>query len=113
VAQALEAEFGNTDIPLDLRQLRNNKPMTFDVACTPAFDRQLTDDDDLSTKTIYGILEEEFDIPVKKGSYRIEAANAHDYLAENLEVSKGTALLLIDRLSLTIGEKPIYYQKRY
>jgi|SRR5699024_4552550 len=113
VAPALKVDVGKTVIRLDRLRLGNNKPVAFDITWLPAFYGQLIEDYDLSTKTIYGILEEEFDIPVKKGSYRIEAANAHDYLAENLEVSKGTALLLIDRLSLTIGEKPIYYQKRY
>src|SRR5699024_4965509 len=113
VAPALKVDVGKTVIRLDRLRLGNNKPVAFDITWLPAFYGQLIEDYDLSTKKIYGIFEEKFDILLKKGYYSIESENAHDYLVENLEVSKGTALLIIDRLTLTIGEKLIYYQKRY
>jgi GntR family transcriptional regulator len=74
---------------------------------------QLIEDYDLQDETIYSILEDNFDIPVEKGYFRIEAENAREDIAERLKMEPGAALLLIDRLSLTIGDKPIYYQKRY
>jgi GntR family transcriptional regulator len=38
---------------------------------------------------------------------------ADENLASHLSVEEHTPLLLINRISYTIGDKPIYYQKRY
>lgn len=113
ISSTLKIEADKTVIRLDRLRLGDGKPIAFDITWLPMFYGQLIEGYDLTEKTIYGILEEDFDIPVEKGFYRIEAANADDYLAENLNVQEGDALLLIDRLSLTVGDKPIYYQKRY
>lgn len=113
IASTLKVDTGKTVMRLDRLRLADGKPIAFDVTWLPMFYGQLIEGYDLSDKTIYGILKQGFDISVEKGCYRIEAANADEYLAKNLEVNKGDALLLIDRLSLTVGDKPIYYQKRY
>lgn len=113
ITSALKIESNKTVIRLDRLRLGGGQPIAFDVTWLPMFYGQLIEGYDLTEKTIYGILEEDFDIPVEKGCYRIEAENADNYLAENLQISEGDALLLIDRLSLTVGNKPIYYQQRY
>ena len=43
----------------------------------------------------------------------MSATSADDELSEALDVPVNTPLFLIDRITYTIGEKPIYYQKRY
>ncbi|HYW35336.1 MAG TPA: GntR family transcriptional regulator [Balneolaceae bacterium] len=113
VAMALQLDKGNTGVRLDRLRLGDEKPVAFDITWLPVFYGQLIENHDLSQETIFGILEREYEIPIKKGCYRIEAENANAYLAKHLAVEVGTALLLIDRLSLTIGEKPVYFQKRY
>lgn len=112
-ATVLKVEPGATLIRLDRLRLGDGQPVAFDITWLPVFYGQLIENCDLSHNTIYGILEEKYDIPVERGCYRIEAENADDYLAEHLGVESGKALLLIDRLSFTLGDKPIYYQKRY
>jgi GntR family transcriptional regulator len=77
------------------------------------FYAQLLEGHDLEHETIYQILETEYDIPVLRGRYRITAANAEAAVADLLGVDEGEALLLIERLSLTEGEKRVYYQRRY
>ena len=113
IASVLKVDPQSKVLRLDRLRMGDGQPIAFDFTWLPMFYGQLIESYDLEEETIYGILEREYDIPVEKGYYRIEAENADDYLSQHLDITKGTALLLIDRLSLTIGEKPIYYQKRY
>ena len=113
ICSQLKIEPNSTVVRLDRLRKGDGKPIAFDITWLPMFYGQLIENFDLQDQTIYGIMEREYDIPVEKGFFRIEAENADDYLAKHLSVSEGTALLLIDRLSLTVGDKPIYYQKRY
>lgn len=113
IASILDIDPGSTVVRLNRLRLGDHQPIAFDITWLPMFYGQLIEGYDLENETIYGILEEDFDIPVEKGYFRIEAENASDNIAKHLGVNCGAALLLIDRLSLTVGEKPIYYQKRY
>lgn len=113
IANILDIDPESTVVQLNRLRLGDSKPIAFDITWLPMFYGQLIEGYDLQDETIYGILEEDFDIPVEKGYFRIEAENASADIAKHLGVNSGTALLLIDRLSLTVGEKPIYYQKRY
>lgn len=113
VASMLKIDFDQKVLRLDRLRLGDGQPIAFDITWMPMFYGQLIEGYSLEDETIYGILERDYDIPVEKGYFRIEAENADQYLANHLEVTEGNALLLIDRLSLTLGEKPIYYQKRY
>ncbi|MFP4228350.1 MAG: GntR family transcriptional regulator [Salinivenus sp.] len=113
VATRLGLEDGATVMRLDRLRLGDGHPVAFDRTWLPMFYAQLLDDHDLSRETIYGILEQDYEIPVLRGRYRITAANAGPDTAEALDVEPDRALLLIERLSLTQGEKPIYFQRRY
>lgn len=113
VEPVLQVTPGSKVLRLDRLRMGGGKPIAFDITWLPMFYGQLIEGYELEDETIYGILERDYDIPVEKGYYRIEAANADDHLARHLNVAEGQALLLIDRLSLTVGEKPIYYQRRY
>lgn len=113
IASLLNLDPGSKAVRLDRLRMGDGIPIAFDITWLPVFYGQLIEDADLEEETIYGILERDYEIPVEKGYYRIEAGNADDYLAGHLDVNVGEALLLIGRLSMTVGEKPIYYQKRY
>jgi GntR family transcriptional regulator len=107
----------DTDEPkvmrLDRVRLGDGQPVAFDRTWLPMFYAQLLEGHDLEHETIYHVLETEYDIPVVRGHYRITAANAAPSVAEPLGVEAGAALLLIERLSLSEGEKRIYFQRRY
>lgn len=113
IASRLNIDAGSKAVRLDRLRKGDGHPIAFDITWLPAFYGQLLEDADLAEETIYEVLERDYEIPVEKGYYRIEAENADEYLAGHLQVEPGEALLLIDRLSLTVGGKPIYYQKRY
>lgn len=105
----------NKKIAVQLERVRmgDGEPIAYDITWMPIFYGQLIEGYNLEETTIFKILEDEFDIPIQKGCYRIEAAMADDKLAKHLNIDPQTPLLLMNRISYTIGEKPVYYQKRY
>ena len=100
-------------IQVDRVRLGNGKPIAFDVTWLPPGYGQLLFDEDLTTQTIYDVLEEKYEIPIQGGSYRITATNAGDVVSKHLEIETGGAVLEIDRCSRTTGNKKVYFQKRY
>lgn len=113
IAGVLNIDLESTVVRLERLRLGDDQPIAYDKTWLPMFYGQLIEGYNLEDETIYDILEKDFDIPVEKGHFRIGAENASDDIAIPLDVDPGTALLLIDRLSLTVGDKPVYYQKRY
>lgn len=113
VAVHLDVESDATVIRLDRLRLGDDTPIAFDRTWLPPFYAQLLRGHDLEHETIYGILETEYDIPVLRGRYRISAANAPSEVADHLGVPEGRALLVIDRISFTQGDKRVYFQRRF
>ncbi|MBN2732277.1 MAG: GntR family transcriptional regulator [Balneolaceae bacterium] len=105
----------NKQIAVKLERVRlgNGEPVAFDVTWMPLFYGQLIEGYDLTDTTIFKILENEFEIPIERGCYRIEAALADRELAEHLLIEVHTPLLQISRITYTIGDKPVYFQQRY
>ncbi|NGP87682.1 GntR family transcriptional regulator [Fodinibius halophilus] len=105
----------NKEIAVKIERVRlgDNSPIAYDITWMPVFYGQLIESYDLEQTTIFAILEEEFDIPIERGCYRIEATLADETLAQHLQVDQQTPLLQINRISYTIGDKPVYFQKRF
>jgi GntR family transcriptional regulator len=113
ISGPLQLDPGTTVLQLDRLRLGNDTPVAFDQTWLPLFYAQLLEGHDLAYDTIYRILETEYEIPVLRGRYRISAVDASASVSEALGIAEGRALLLIDRLSLTQGDKPVYFQRRY
>lgn len=113
IAEKLRLEPETKIVRLDRVRLANNKPVALDRTWLPMFYGQLLEGPDLEQNTIYSILEDQYEIPIIKGTYNITATNSDAYLAEHLEIEEHEALLVIDRISKTVGEKIVYYQKRF
>ncbi len=109
----LEIEEGTKVMRIDRLRLGDGEPVAFDSTWLPILYGQLLDEEKLQESTIYKQLEENYDIPIVRGSYRITAELADEELSGHLKVTEGAPLLVIDRISFTIGNKPVYYQKRY
>ncbi|MEZ4700200.1 MAG: GntR family transcriptional regulator [Rhodothermales bacterium] len=98
---------------LDRLRLGDDLPIAFDQTWLPVFYGQLLHGYDLQHETIYRILEEDYEVPVLRGRYRLDAVNADEIVAGQLGVPVGRAVFLIERLSMTTGDKPVYVQRRY
>jgi GntR family transcriptional regulator len=113
VASYLNLKEDSIVVKLERIRLGNGKPIAYDITWLPIFYGQLIEGFNQEETTIFKILENEFEIPVEKGCYRLEATVADATLASHLDVEEHTPLLLINRISYTVGDKPIYFQKRY
>lgn len=113
VATALDVDVNAKVFRLDRLRLGDGEPFAFDRTWMVPFYAQLIQDHDLETETIYQILEDDYEISVTRGRFRIEAVNADDEVAAHLRVPAGRALLLIERTSFTQHERRVYFQRRY
>lgn len=113
LAEQLQIEESSKVLQIDRLRLGDDVPIAFDTTWLPVRYGQLLNEKDLSESTIYDILEKRYDIPILKGSYRMSAVIADKDLSNELNVEIRSPLFLIDRLTFTIGGKPLYYQKRY
>jgi len=113
LAEILDVDVGTKVIRIDRLRQGNGEPVAFDSTWLPILYGQLLDKEKLGEITIYRQLEENYDIPIVRGCYRMSADIADEQLASDLKVSENSPLLLIDRTSFTIGGKAVYYQKRY
>lgn len=113
VAEALDLEDGATTVRLDRLRLGDSQPVALDRTWLPPFYAQFLEGHDLTSETIYRVLEQDYQIPVVRGHYRIEAVVAQAGDASSLGVPDGSPLLLVERTSYTAGERAVYYQRRY
>jgi GntR family transcriptional regulator len=113
LAEKLDVKEGQMVYRIDRLRLGDDDPVAFDITWLPFKYGQLLDAELLAQKTIYEILELDYQIPIIRGSYRISAENAPDEVSVLLQIPPSTALMLIKRSSYTIGNKPVYYQKRF
>jgi len=113
ITHELRVEPGKQVFRLDRLRLGDGFPIAFDITWLPPFYAQLLEGYDLENDTIYRILEEEFEIPILMGRYRLDAMNADELIADHLQVPVNKALFLIERLSIGAKEKPVYFQRRF
>ncbi len=113
LSSSLNIESGKKVLQIDRLRLADGKPIAYDSTWLPIFYGQLLTSEKLKESTIYKILEQEYDIQIQRGTYLFSAKSADEVLAEELSVGIGSALMLIDRTTYTLGNKPVYYQKRY
>jgi GntR family transcriptional regulator len=98
---------------LDRIRFANNIPVAFDRTWLPVSYGHLLLDQDLEQRTIYEILEDEYDIPIKAGRYSITASLATKEIADHLGMNEHDPVLEINRCSRTNGGKKVYFQTRY
>lgn len=113
LSSSINVKEGNKVLQVDRLRLADGQPIAFDSTWLPIFYGQLLTSGKLKTSTIYKILEQEYDIQLQRGTYRFSAESADELLANELSVEVGSALMLIDRTTYTLRNKPVYYQKRY
>lgn len=112
-ATALSVEAGTPVVRLDRLRLGDGEPIAFDQTWLTDRYWQYLADSDLTTRTIYHILEDDHNIPIRRGRFRISAIDAPAEIALQLHVPKGNAVLLIERSSFSESDVPVYYQRRF
>jgi GntR family transcriptional regulator len=113
IAERLGLSPGAPVLRLERLRLGNGEPMAVDVTWIPPYYAQLLEGHELVLETIYQVLEREYGIQAVSGRYRISAATADEETARRLEVEPGDALMVLDRTTRTLGQKVLYYQRRF
>lgn len=113
VAERLAVDSGRPVLRLDRLRLGDGEPLAMDRTWLTPFYAQLLEEHDLAQETIYGVLERKYGIPVLSGRYRITASSADTSVARVLGTRVGAPLLVIERTSRTVGERPVYFQRRF
>ena len=113
IAGALRLPEGTQVMRIDRLRMANEQPVAYDTTWLPLRYGELLTGRDLTRETIYHILETRFAIPVLSGTFTITATGATPQLSEALEVAECSALLVIERVSYTSRNEPVYLQKRY
>ncbi|HEX8919576.1 MAG TPA: GntR family transcriptional regulator [Chloroflexota bacterium] len=113
VAEMLGLSVETSVYRLDRLRLADGSPIALDWTWLPPQFGRLLIDQDLTQRTIYGILEQDYGIPVVSGEYTIAGFVAEEIQAELLQVPSGSPFLVFDRISYTSSDKPVYYQKRF
>ncbi|HYL45038.1 MAG TPA: GntR family transcriptional regulator [Ktedonobacteraceae bacterium] len=113
VAQALALSKSDEVVRVDRLRMANERPIAYDTTWLPLRFGLLLSEAALANETIYHILETRYGIPVEAGTFHITAATATPEQAKLLESTAGAGLLLIQRISCTTGDVPVYVQERY
>ena len=113
VAALLGVLEGEMVVRIDRLRLGDGHPFALDYTYVlPSIADKLTAFD-LNTRSIYDILEQEWDMPVARGRYRLSAESALDEVAALLDVPRRTAVLSIERVTYVSNEHPVYVQQRW
>jgi GntR family transcriptional regulator len=113
VASALMLQAEAEVVRVDRLRLANGEPIACDTAWLPLRYGALLSESDLAAETIIHVLEVRFTIPIERGVFYFTAAAASEMCAQALQVAPGSPLLVIERVSFTHNEEPVYLQRRY
>jgi len=99
----------------ELRRVRcaNGEPIAVDITWLPALYGQLLEGADLTKYSLFDIIEKQYEIPILRGCYGIEAKAATVDCASALGFEEGDPVLLLKRLTFTERNKPVFYQHRF
>lgn len=70
-------------------------------------------ENDLEVYPIFSLLEEKYDTPLLEADYRIEAVSADPTVAEALGIEEKAPVLLIERVSYSLDQAPVDYEKLF
>jgi GntR family transcriptional regulator len=109
VARALGLRSGDAAIQIKRVLSLRGVPVVFDEIWLPAAPFKGLTAERLSgyRGPMYGLFESEFGVRMIRAEEKIRAVAAEGQAAELLAVNPGTPLLLVERLSLTYGDKPV------
>ncbi len=113
IAAALILPMETEVVRIDRLRLANNEPIAYDTTWLPLRYGALLQESDLVSETIFHLLEERFNIPIERGTFLFTAGVADAAQAQALQVPVGAPLLVIERVSYTRNDDPVYVQRRY
>ena len=99
---------------LEIQRLRylNREPISVDVSYFPLALGERLAQEDLATRDIFVILENDFGLHLTHADVQIEAISADEFLARQLRIAEASPLLRIERLTYA-DDQPIDFEFLY
>jgi GntR family transcriptional regulator len=96
----------------EIRRVRylNREPLSLEITYLPEEIGERLRREDLATRDIFAILENDYGIALGHADLQIEAVQADDALADVLRIATGTALLRIERLTHGANGAPLDFE---
>lgn len=109
IARALELRAGETVVMIRRQLSMNQTPTVIDDIWLPgtAFRGLTLELLTANRAPMYGLFESEFGVSMVRADEKLRAVAATDEVARLLNVSAGTPLLQVDRISYTYGDRPM------
>ncbi len=113
VAQRLAVEPGTPVTEIHRLRFLNRQPVSLDITWVPLGIGERLAREDLATRDIFLILENDYGLPLGHAELAIDATTADARLASLLEIPQQAPVLRVDRLTCTRDGKPIDYEHLY
>src|SRR3984893_2007443 len=110
VAQHLALAVGTRVIRIRRVRLANGVGMSLDETYLPLEIGEKIVTHDLEAEPIFALLEQRYNIPLVEAEYKLKAVSADADVAAALGVDTGTAAVLIERASYSVGNRPVDYE---
>ena len=113
VARQLRLPIGTEVMQIKRVRLADDVAVSLDETYLPlALGRKVVEND-LEIYPIFSLLEGKYDTPLLEADYRIEAVSADRCVAEALGVEDRSPILLIERVSYSLDQCPVDYEKLF
>lgn len=113
VARALELSRGDPVVKIERVRHLNRAPVSLDVSFFPADVGRRLLQEDLATRDIFEILENDYGLGLEAADLTIDATVAERRLGEHLGVAEGSPILRIERLTYVSGGRPMDFEYLY
>jgi GntR family transcriptional regulator len=112
VARRLDCKLGDAVFEIQRLRYLNREPISVDQSYFPLELGERLAQEDLPTRDIFVILENDYGLHLTHADVQIEAISADEGLARQLRIAEASPLLRIERLTY-VGQRPIDFEYLY
>jgi GntR family transcriptional regulator len=113
VARQLRLPIGTEVMQIRRVRMADDVAISLDETYLPIGLGQKVVENDLEIYPIFSLLEGKYDTPLLEADYRIEAISADPFVAEALGIEVKAPILLIERVSYSLDQRPVDYEKLF
>jgi GntR family transcriptional regulator len=113
VAKQLAVPIGSEVMQIRRVRMADDVAMSLDETYLPMDLGQKVVDNDLEVYPIFSLLEGKYDTPLLEADYRLEAISADPLVAEALGIEVKSPILLIERVSYSLDQRPVDYEQLF
>lgn len=113
VARQLRLPIGTEVMQIRRVRMADDVAISLDETYLPLGLGRKVVENDLEVYPIFSLLEGKYDTPLLEADYRIEAVSADPAVAEALGIEEKAPILLIERVSYSLDQSPVDFEKLF